>query len=99
MKEYYAEPWEIYNLARSKKLKPVELLIDTFIVPEFGPVSTADGLSDLSPYYWVKKDNLKLLVNIKDWTLTAIELPSNTNDKKFTYETNMFINVGRVKLR
>jgi len=29
----------------------------------------------------VKKDNLKLLVNIKDWVLTVTELPSKTNEK------------------
>ena len=58
----------------------------------------ADGLSDLSPYYLVKKDNLKLLVNIKDWTLIVIELPSNTNDKKFIYGKNKFKNCGLLKL-
>lgn len=43
---------------------------------------TVKQLSDVSPYYLVKKDNLKLLVNIKDWVLTVTELPSKTNTKK-----------------
>lgn len=57
-----------------------------------------DCISNLSPYYLVKKDNLKLLINIKDWVLEAIELPNNTNDKKFSYGSNKFINCGKLKL-
>ena len=49
-------------------------------------------------YYLVKKDNLKLLVNIKNWTLEVIELPEKTNDKKFTYGQNIFRNCGKLKL-
>lgn len=53
--EYYPEPYEIYISTRTRKLNFIESLIDTFIVPEIGPVSTADELGDLSPYYLVKK--------------------------------------------
>lgn len=97
LKEHYPEPYEIFILSRSKKLTIPELLVDTLIAPEIGPVSTAEGLSDLSPYYLVKKDNLKLLVNIKNWTLEVIELPNNTNEKKFVYGKNKFINCGELK--
>lgn len=99
LKEYYAEPWEIYNLNRSKKFKLTDFIIDTLVSPEISPVDTANMLNDLSPYYLVKKDNLKLLVNIKDYILKVIELPSDTNEKKFVYENNQFINVGRIKLK
>lgn len=99
LKEYYPEPYEIFILSRNKKLTISELLLDTFIAPEIGPVSTADGLSDLSPYYLVKKDNLKLLVNIKNWTLEVIELPNNTNERKFVYGKNKFINCGKLKMK
>ena len=98
LKEYYPEPYEIYTLTRTKKLNFIETIIDIFIAPEIGPVSTADGFSDLSPYYLVKKDNLKLLVNIKNYTLEVIELPFNTNEKKFVYGRNKFVNCGKVKL-
>lgn len=102
LKEYYAEPYEIYVLTREKKMNPVEFLIDFFIggsKPEMiFPLETADVLSDLSPYYLVKKDGLKLLVNIKDWNLIVIELPSNTNEKKFVYGKNRFRNCGLLKL-
>ena len=81
LKEYYPEPYEIFVLSRTKKLNFIELILDTFIAPSIGPVSTADELGDLSPYYLVKKDDLKLLVNIKNYTLEVIELPFNTNDK------------------
>ena len=99
LKEYFDESYEIYNLSRSKKMSVVENLIDTFIVPEIGPVSTADALSDLSPYYLVKKDNLKFLVNIKNYILEIIELPNNTSDKKIIYNRNIFRNCGRLNLR
>ena len=81
LKEYYQEPYEIYILSRTPKLNFAETLIDTFIAPEIGPVSTANELSDLSPYYLVKKNNLKLLVNIKNYVLEVIELPNDTNEK------------------
>lgn len=99
LKEYFDESYEIYNLSRSKKMNIVENLIDTFIVPEIGPVSTADALSDLSPFYLVKKDNLKFLVNIKNYVLEIIELPNNTSDKKIIYNRNIFRNCGRLNLR
>ena len=99
LKEYFDESYEIYNLSRSKKMSVVENLIDTFIVPEIGPVYTADALSDLSPYYLVKKDDLKFLVNIKNYVLEIIELPNNTSDKKIIYNRNIFRNCGRLNLR
>lgn len=98
LKEYYKEPYEIYILSRSRKLNFIELLLDTFIAPEIGPVSTADELGGLSPYYLVKKGDLKLLVNIKNYILEVIELPSNINDKKFIYGKNIFRNCGKLKL-
>ncbi len=98
LKEYYPKPYEIYILSRSKKLNFIETLLDTFIAPEIGPVSTADDFSDLSPYYLIKKDEIKLLVNIKNYVLTVIYLPASTNDKKFMYEKNIFRNCGKLKL-
>lgn len=95
--EYYPEPYEVYSLIRNKKMNLVEGVLDTLIAPEIGPISTADQFGDLSPYYLVKKDNLKLLVNIKDYVLEVIELPSDTNDKKFVYGKNKFKNCGKLK--
>lgn len=95
LKEYYAEPYEVYNLVRRKKMTKLEWILDLFTC---GIHDDLDGISDLSPYYLVKKDHLKFLVNIKDWVLEVIELPSNTNDKKFCYKKNQFINCGRLKL-
>lgn len=99
LKEYFDDSYEIYVLLRSKKMNAVETLLDTFIVPEIGPVSTADALSDLTPYYLVKRDNLRFLVNIKNYVLEIIELPSNTNDKKITYNKNIFRNCGKLNLK
>lgn len=99
LKEYFDDSYEIYVLSRSKKMNAVETLLDTFIVPEIGPVSTADALSNLTPYYLVKRDNLRFLVNIKNYVLEIIELPSNTNDKKITYNKNIFRNCGKLELK
>lgn len=98
LKEYFPEPYEIYTLVRQKRLNFIELILDIFIAPEIAPVSTADELGNLSPYYLVKKDNLKLLVNIKDYILEVIELPCETKNKKFVYGQNKFINCGRLNL-
>ena len=84
--EYYPEPYEVYTLVRNKKMNALELVIDTFISPEIGPISTADQFGDISPYYLVKKDNLKLLVNIKNYVLEVIELPNDTNLYKGVYK-------------
>ncbi|MBE6160368.1 MAG: hypothetical protein E7157_04925 [Lactobacillales bacterium] len=62
-------------------------------------ITLADITSDATTYYLVKKDNLKLLVNIKNYTLEVIELPSNTNDKKFVYGQNKFKNYGEFKIK
>lgn len=96
LKEYYPAPWEIYILIREKKMKKLEEIFD-FIIGA-GTVELADALNDMSPYYLVIKDNLKLLVNIKDWILEVIELPNNTNEKKFSYGQNKFVNRGKLKL-
>ena len=103
LKEYYSEPYEIFILTREKKMNLIEFLIDLFVGGSVSemiyPIETADVLSDLSPYYLVKKDNLKLLVNIKNWVLEVIELPNNTNDKKFVYGKNIFRNCGKLNLK
>ena len=98
LKEFYGEPWEVYVLSRSKKFKLTDFIIDTLTAPEISPVDTADMLSDMSPYYLAKKDGVKLLVNIRKWVLTAVELPSDTNEKKFTYCKDAFVNTGKMKL-
>ncbi len=63
-----------------------------------GTLGFADALNDLSPFYLVVKDNLKMLVNIKDWTLRVYELPSDTNIKKFVYGKNRFQMCSKVNL-
>ena len=98
LSEYYPEPYEIYTLTRTKKLNFIEWVLDTFISPEIGPVSTADEFSDLSPYYLVKKDNVKLLVNVKNYVMEVVELASNTNEKRFVYGKNKFTNCGKLKI-
>ncbi len=93
LKEYYPEPWEVYSLIREKKLSKLEWIFDFFIGA--GTVELADSLSDLSPYYLVKKDNLKMIVNIKEWTLEVRELPSNTDEQKFTIRKNKFVKINK----
>lgn len=96
LKEYYPEPYEIYNLMRRKKMTKLEWVLDFFA---WGIYDGIDAMSNLSPYYLAKKDNLKLLIHIKDWVLEVVELPSNTNNKKFSYGGNKFINMGRLNIK
>lgn len=73
LKEYYSEPWEVYSLVRSKKMSKLEATFNFLIGSS--TIELADALSDLSPFYLVVKDNLKMLVNTKDWTLRVYEFP------------------------
>lgn len=89
LKDYYAEPWEIYELLRSKNHSKLAGIVSDWIVGA-GAMETLDALDDMTPYYLIKKDGLKLLVNIHNYILEVIELPENTNDKKFVYGKNKF---------
>lgn len=93
LKEYYSEPWEVYSLIRNKKMSKLEWIFDFFVGA--GTVELADSLNDMSPFYLVKKDNLKMLVNIKDWVLEVQELPSDLNENKFTIGKNKFIKINK----
>lgn len=86
LKEYYPEPWEVYSVIKDKKMSKLEATFD-FIIGA-GTVELADALNDLSPFYLAVKDDLKMLVNIKDWTLKVYGLPSDTNVEKFVYGKN-----------
>ncbi len=96
LKEYFDDSYEIYNLVRRKKMTKIEWILDLFT---WGIHDDLDGISDLSPYYLVKKDKLTFLVNIKNWVLEVIELPNNTSDKRFSYGNNKFVNCGRLNLK
>lgn len=96
LKEYYPEPYEVYTLIREKK-KSMTLEVFDFLVGS-GTVDMVDSLSDMSPYYLVKKDHMKFLVNIKNWVMEVVELPYDTNDSKFIYKENRFKTCGRIEL-
>ena len=89
LKDYYAKPWEIYELLRSENKGKIARIVSDWIIGA-GAMETIDALNDRTPYYLIKKDGLKLLVNIHDYILEVIELPENTNDKKFIYGKNIF---------
>lgn len=99
----YFDNSDIYVLTREKNMNAIERLIDFFVggsAPEMiFPIETADVLSDLSPYYYIEKNNVKLLVNIKKWILEVIALPEDTNKKKFIYGKNIFRSSGKLKIK
>ena len=95
LKEYYTEPWEIYELLRSENKGKFASIVSDWIIGA-GAMETVDALNDTTPYYLIKKDGLKLLVNIHDYILEVIELPENTNDKKFVYGKNRFSVLNRI---
>ena len=89
LKDYYAESWEIYELLRSENKGKLASIVSDWIIGA-GAMETVDALNDTTPYYLIKKEDLKLLVNIHNYILEVIELPENTNDKKFIYGKNKF---------
>ena len=89
LKDYYAESWEIYELLRSENKGKLARVVSDWIIGA-GAMETVDALNDTTPYYLIKKEDLKLLVNIHNYILEVIELPENTNDKKFIYGKNKF---------
>ena len=89
MNDHYAEPWEVYSLRRSKNHSKLTWVISDWVVGA-GAMESLDALDDTTPYFLAKKGGLKLLVNIHDFILEVIELPENTNDKKFVYGKNTF---------
>ena len=97
LNDYYTEPWEIYELLRSNKHSKLAWIVSDWVVGA-GPMEALDALDDTTPYYLIKKDGLKLLVNIHDYILEVIELPENTNDKKFVYGKNKFKQFKKLEL-
>ena len=95
LKDYYTEPWVIYELLRSENKGKLASIVSDWIIGA-GAMETVDALNDITPYYLIKKDGLKLLVNIHDYILEVIELPENTNDKKFVYGKNRFSVLNRL---
>ena len=98
LKDYYAEPWEIYELLRSENKSKFASILSDFIIGA-GAMETIDALNDITPYYLVKKDKLKLLVNIHDYILEVIELSESINDKKFIYGKNKFKLFKKLELK
>ena len=78
LKENYPSPWEIYVLSKNPKMNKIESILNLLTGGDYYLIK---DIKDISPYYLVTKNNLKILVNIKDWTLEVNELPSKTNIK------------------
>ena len=97
LKDYYTESWEIYELLRSENKGKLARVVSDWIIGA-GATETIDAVSDTTPYYLIKKDGLKLLVNIHDYILEVLELPENTNDKKFVYGKNKFKQFKKIQL-
>lgn len=94
LQEYFKEPWQLYNLTKIDKMGKLESLFNYITGGDYYLIK---GVSDLSPNYLGVKNDIKVLINIKDWVLTVKELPSNTNIKKFTIDKVKFINAGKLK--
>lgn len=94
--EYFKSPWNVYTLIKSEKENKLETVFD--ILTGGVVYGSIKELSDLSVYCLAIKDDVKLLVNIKNWVLTIKELPSNINEKKFTIDNKSFRKGGLIKL-
>ncbi len=89
--KYFSAPWEVYPLVRERRLSRLENVFDFFIGA--GTVGLADCFRDMSPWMLVKNSERKMLVNIKDWVLTARLLSKDINEDKFVFDKNKFIRI------
>ena len=90
----FFKDWDIYVLSVNRKLNFLEKIFDIFTGGDYYLIKNA---SDLSVFYLAVKADIKLLINIKDWTMKVYELPSSTNIKKFVYDDRRFLNCGLLK--
>ena len=90
----FFKDWDIYVLSVNRKLNLLEKIFDIFTGGDYYLIKNA---SDLSVFYLAVKADIKLLINIKDWTMKVYELPSSTNIKKFVYDDRRFLNCGLLK--
>lgn len=94
--EKYFKNDEVFVLSTSKKLNTTEKVFDVLLTG--GDYSLIKNASDLSPYYLIKRKNVKLLVNTSKWKLKIIELPHDVNENKFTYDNTIFKKVNKLIL-
>lgn len=94
--EYFKEPYNIYILSRNKKMSKLESILNIFTGGDYYLI---EGVSDLSPYYLITNNNVKLLVNIKNWVLEITELNSNINEKKFIVNNNIYRRLQKIKIK
>ena len=85
---------KVFGLSVTRKLNLFEEIFNLFSGGDYFLMHDA---SDLSPFYLAVKDDIKLLINIKDWCMKVYDLPSSTNTKKFVYDDRKFLNCGRLK--
>ena len=95
--QYFSESWKVYSLTKSEKENKLEVALD--ILTGGLTYGTIKDLSDLSVYALAVKDNIKLLVNIKNWILTIKELPSDIDENKFTVDNKVFRKCALIKLK
>ena len=96
LNKYFPSPWEVYSLIKNEKENKLETALD--ILTGGLIYGTIKELSDLSVYCLAIKDNLKLLINIKDFVLTVKELPNDIKINKFTVDNKIFKKGSLIKL-
>ena len=96
LNKYFPSPWEVYSLIKTEKENKLETALD--ILTGGLIYWTIKELIDLSVYCLAIKDNLKLLINIKDFVLTVKELPNDIKINKFTVDNKIFKKGPLIKL-
>ena len=74
LKDYYTEPWEIYELLRSENKGKLARVVSDWIIGA-GAMETVDALNDTTPYYLIKKDGLKLLESFSIYIFSYLFYP------------------------
>lgn len=90
----YFKDHDIYVLSAYNDMNLIERILNLF---SGGDYYLIKEVSDLSPYYLITKNEVKLLINIKDHILNIYELSEDINTKKFKFDNKTYVNCGKLK--
>lgn len=84
----FGDGFAIYGLTRMKSMSIMEQIIDFIVAP--GTIELADQFSDLSRFYYVEGQGVRLIVNVTNDEIITQELADEFIRSKVTIGKNKF---------
>lgn len=97
LKENYPEPWEVYVLAKIKNKTGFEAFWDS-IFKDFKKEMNEE-MGRFTPNYLAIKEDIHLLISIKDGILEVSELPEVSEQKRFTHGNYRYARANKIQLK